>query len=120
LLFPDEKGIFRARLRVDQSPGLTHSPEWTATIVDVPGTSPTPLPTDLEIRAEVWCSDAGSRFDNTQQHLLIGIVPTPPLHPNNDAPYVDLTLGALERLVRTPGAVTSELRSTIALLLSLA
>ena len=120
VLYPDPKGVLRARLHVDRSPGLTHSPEWTATIVDVPGSRATPLPADLDIRAEVWCSDEGGRFDNSQQRLVVGVASGPPATSDPDAPYVDLTLGALERLVHTPGAVTNELRSVVALLLSLA
>lgn len=119
LLFPDPKGILRARLVVDRSPGLTHSPEWTATIADVPGAPLTALPADLDVRAEMWCSDEGGRFDNSQQRRVIGVADAPP-PTAPDVPYVDLTLGALERLVRTPGTVTNELRSAVALLLSLA
>lgn len=116
LLTPDHKGMLRARLSLDTSPGLTRSPEWTATIADVPGDPLADLPAH-DVLCQVWGSDEGGRFDNCQNQVIVGITDTPP-PPAPDAPYVDLTLGALERLVHTPGAVTNELRTAVALLLS--
>ncbi|MFZ4515876.1 MAG: NDP-hexose 2,3-dehydratase family protein [Acidimicrobiia bacterium] len=124
LLHPDHTGVLRARLQIDMSPGLTTSPEWSATVVEPLGTD-RELP-HYEVLAQVWTSEEGGRFDNWQNEVIIGRtdapLPTPATASVDLMPdlTLDLTLGALERLVRTPGAVTNELRTAVAVLLSLA
>lgn len=119
LLAPDPAGVLRARLFPDVSPGLIHSTEWTATVADAPGAPQPPLPAH-DVLATAWFSESGARCDNVQHQIIVGVsaAPLAPAVPNT--PYVDLTLGALERLVHTPGAVSSELRSAVALLLHFA
>lgn len=119
LLAPDPAGVLRARLFPDVSPGLIHSTEWTATVADAPGAPQLPLPAH-EVLATAWFSESGSRCDNVQHQIIVALTETPPPPAASETPYVDLTLGALERLVHTPGAVSSELRSAVALLLHLA
>lgn len=108
-------GVLRALLGVERSAGLTHGAELSATVTAPPGTETPGIPAGERL-AEVLVSDEGGRFDHEVTTVVIVIADEdPPVEP-----AVALTLGDLERIVRRPGLTTNELRTAVALLLSLA
>lgn len=107
-------GVLRAELAIDRDPGLIWGAELTASAVTPAGSAVSPWSPGRAL-ARVLVSDEGGRFDHEVSEVRI-IETDGPL--DEDAPL--LTLGDLERLVRRPMATTNELRTAVAVLLSLA
>ncbi|MCB2222893.1 MAG: NDP-hexose 2,3-dehydratase family protein [Actinobacteria bacterium] len=108
-------GILRAMLGIDRDAGLVRGPEATATVVVAPGGRAGGATPD-QVIAAARVSDEGGRFFRAVSDVMITITgdAAPP------AALAEVTLGDLEALVRAPMATTNELRTAVALLLSLA
>jgi len=102
-LHPGADGILRAYLSVDRYGGLTHGAELTATAADPVGRR----------LALVRVSEEGGRFDHDLHEVEVVLASEKPTG------EVAVTLGDLEAIVRTPGLTTNELRTAVAVLLSL-